>query len=128
LQLRHLPRLTIFIIYKTLIPPVLLYGIETWVWTKREENQQSNLNPLLVGTKMSKNLNKNAFNETNKTDIDFVAYRASIYECPLSSPYEEQALLEPSTPGGSGINELGMLSGAVALVAVAVLQHKASSR
>jgi hypothetical protein len=39
LQSRHLSRPTEFIIYKTLIRPVLLYGSETWVLTKREENQ-----------------------------------------------------------------------------------------
>jgi hypothetical protein len=36
----HLSRQTKFTIHKTLIRPVLLYGIsETWVLTKREENQ-----------------------------------------------------------------------------------------
>jgi Reverse transcriptase (RNA-dependent DNA polymerase) len=39
LQSRHLSRPTKFIIYKTLIRLVLLYGSETWVLTKREENQ-----------------------------------------------------------------------------------------
>jgi hypothetical protein len=39
LQSRHLSRPTIYINYKTLIHPVLLYGNETWVLTKREENQ-----------------------------------------------------------------------------------------
>jgi hypothetical protein len=39
LQLGHLSRPTKFIIYKTLIRPVLLYGSETWELTKREENQ-----------------------------------------------------------------------------------------
>jgi hypothetical protein len=39
LQSRHLSRSTKLIIYKTLIRPLLLYGSETWVLTKREENQ-----------------------------------------------------------------------------------------
>jgi hypothetical protein len=39
LQSKHFSRRTKFIIYKTLIRPVLLYGSETWVLTKREENQ-----------------------------------------------------------------------------------------
>jgi hypothetical protein len=39
LQSRHLSRQTKFTIDKTLIRPVLLYGSETWVLTKREENQ-----------------------------------------------------------------------------------------
>jgi hypothetical protein len=39
LQLGHLSRPTKFIVYKTLIRPVLLYGSETGVLTKREENQ-----------------------------------------------------------------------------------------
>jgi hypothetical protein len=39
LQSGHLSRPTKFVIYKTLIHPVLLYGSETWVLTKREENQ-----------------------------------------------------------------------------------------
>jgi hypothetical protein len=39
LQLSHLSRQTKFTIHKTLIRPVLLYGSETWVLTKREENQ-----------------------------------------------------------------------------------------
>jgi hypothetical protein len=41
LQSSHLSRQTKFIIHKTLIRPVLLYGSETWVLTKklREENQ-----------------------------------------------------------------------------------------
>jgi hypothetical protein len=38
LQSEKLSRPTKFIIYKTLIP-VLLYGSETWVFTKREGNQ-----------------------------------------------------------------------------------------
>jgi hypothetical protein len=39
LQSRYLSRPTKFIIYKTLIRPVLLYGSEKLVLTKREENQ-----------------------------------------------------------------------------------------
>jgi hypothetical protein len=39
LQSSHLPRQTKFTIHKTLIPSVLLYGYETWVLTKREQNQ-----------------------------------------------------------------------------------------
>jgi hypothetical protein len=39
LQSSHLSRQTKFNIHKTLIRPVLLYGSETWVLTKREENQ-----------------------------------------------------------------------------------------
>jgi hypothetical protein len=39
LQSSHLSRQTKFTIHKTLIHPVLLYGSETWVLTKREDNQ-----------------------------------------------------------------------------------------
>jgi hypothetical protein len=39
LRSSHLSRQTKFTIHKTLIRPVLLYGSETWVLTKREENQ-----------------------------------------------------------------------------------------
>jgi hypothetical protein len=39
LQSNHLSRQTKFTIHKTLIRPVLLYGSETCVLTKREENQ-----------------------------------------------------------------------------------------
>jgi hypothetical protein len=39
LQSTHLSRQTKFTIHKTLIHPVLLYDSETWVLTKREENQ-----------------------------------------------------------------------------------------
>jgi hypothetical protein len=39
LQSSHLSRQTKFTIHKTLIRPVLLYGSETWVLTKREETQ-----------------------------------------------------------------------------------------
>jgi hypothetical protein len=39
LQSSHLSRQTKFTIHKTLICLVLLYGSETWVLTKREENQ-----------------------------------------------------------------------------------------
>jgi hypothetical protein len=39
LQSSHLSRQTKFTIHKTLICPVLFYGSETWVLTKREENQ-----------------------------------------------------------------------------------------
>jgi hypothetical protein len=39
LQSSHLSRQTKSTIHKTLIRPVLLYGSETWVLTKREENQ-----------------------------------------------------------------------------------------
>jgi hypothetical protein len=39
LQSSHLSRQTKFTIHKTLIHPVLLYGSEMWVLTKREENQ-----------------------------------------------------------------------------------------
>jgi hypothetical protein len=38
-QSSHLSRLTKVTIHKTLIRPVLLYGSETWVLIKREENQ-----------------------------------------------------------------------------------------
>jgi hypothetical protein len=38
-QSSHLSRQTKFTIHKTLIHSVLLYGSETWVLTKREENQ-----------------------------------------------------------------------------------------
>jgi hypothetical protein len=38
-QSSHLSRQTKFTIHKTLIRPVLLYGSETWVLTKSEENQ-----------------------------------------------------------------------------------------
>jgi Reverse transcriptase (RNA-dependent DNA polymerase) len=39
LQSRHFSLSTKNIIYKTLIRPVLLYGSETWMLTRREENQ-----------------------------------------------------------------------------------------
>jgi hypothetical protein len=39
LQSSHLSRQTKFTIHKTLIRRVLLYGSETWVLTKKEENQ-----------------------------------------------------------------------------------------
>jgi hypothetical protein len=39
LQSSHLSRQTKFTIHKTLIRSVLLYGSETWVLTKREDNQ-----------------------------------------------------------------------------------------
>jgi hypothetical protein len=39
LQSSHLSRQTKFTVHKTLIRPVLIYGSETWVLTKREENQ-----------------------------------------------------------------------------------------
>jgi hypothetical protein len=39
LRSSHLSRQTKFTIHKTLIRPVLLYGSETWVLTKKEENQ-----------------------------------------------------------------------------------------
>jgi hypothetical protein len=39
LQSSHLSRQTKFTIHKDFIRPVLLYGSETWVLTKREENQ-----------------------------------------------------------------------------------------
>jgi hypothetical protein len=39
LQSSHLSHQTKFTIHKTLIRPILLYGSETWVLTKREENQ-----------------------------------------------------------------------------------------
>jgi hypothetical protein len=39
LQTGHLSRPTKFIIDKTFIRPVLLFGSETWVLTIREENQ-----------------------------------------------------------------------------------------
>jgi hypothetical protein len=39
LQSSHLSRQTKFTIQKTLIRPVLLFGSETWVLTKRDEKQ-----------------------------------------------------------------------------------------
>jgi hypothetical protein len=39
LRSSHLSRQTKFTIHKILIHPVLLYGSETWVLNKREENQ-----------------------------------------------------------------------------------------
>jgi hypothetical protein len=38
LQSSHLSRQTKLTLHKTLICPVLLYGSETWVWTKKEKN------------------------------------------------------------------------------------------
>jgi hypothetical protein len=39
LQSSHFSRQKKFIIHKTFMCPILLYGSETWVLTKREENQ-----------------------------------------------------------------------------------------
>jgi hypothetical protein len=39
LRSSHLSRQTKFTVHKTLIRPVLLYGSETWVLTKKDENQ-----------------------------------------------------------------------------------------
>jgi hypothetical protein len=50
LRSNHLPRQTKFTIHKTLIRPVLLYGSETWVLIKREENQLLVFERKVLGT------------------------------------------------------------------------------
>jgi hypothetical protein len=56
----HLSRQTKFTIHKTLIHPVLLYGSETWVLTKRKENQllvfERNVLRTICGPKIEKRL------------------------------------------------------------------------
>jgi hypothetical protein len=66
LQSRHLSRPTKFIIYKTLIRPVLLYGSETWVWTKREENHllvfERKLLRMICGPKLENGVYRRRYN------------------------------------------------------------------
>jgi hypothetical protein len=69
LQSRHLSRLTKFIIYKTLIHPVLQSGSETWLLTKREENQLLVFEMKVLPTISGPKLEKSVYKEARKTKI-----------------------------------------------------------
>jgi hypothetical protein len=66
LQSSHLSRQTKFTIHKTLIRPVLLYGSETWVLTKREENQllvfERKVLRTICGPKIENGVSKRRYN------------------------------------------------------------------
>jgi hypothetical protein len=68
MQLSHLSCQTKFTIHKTLIRPVLLYGSETWVLTKREENQllvfERKVFRTICGPKIEKGVYRRKYNNS----------------------------------------------------------------
>jgi hypothetical protein len=66
LQSSHFSRQTKFTIHKTLIRPVLLYGSETWVLTKREENQlERNVLRTICGPKIENGVYRRRYKNFN---------------------------------------------------------------
>jgi hypothetical protein len=74
LQSSHLSRQTKFTIHKTLIPSVLLYGSETWVLTKREENQllafERKVLRMICGPKMENGVYRRRYNHELDKEFD----------------------------------------------------------
>jgi hypothetical protein len=62
LQSNQLSRQTKFTIQKTLIRPVLLYGSDTWVLTKREENQMLVFDRKVLRTKIDNDVYRRRYN------------------------------------------------------------------
>jgi hypothetical protein len=73
LQLSHLSHQTKFTIHKTLIRTVLFYGSQTWVLTKREENQllifDRNVLRTICGPKIENGVYRRRYN--HKLDKEF---------------------------------------------------------
>jgi hypothetical protein len=66
LQSSHLSRQSKFTIHKTLIRPVLLYGSETWVLTKKEENQlEKKVLRTICGPKIENGVYKRRYTKFN---------------------------------------------------------------
>jgi hypothetical protein len=111
----HLSRQTKFTIHKTLIRPILLYGSETWVLTKREENQllfferkvlrticgpkiENGVNRRSFNHKLDKEINNpNALNVTNTSRLRYARYAGHIRR-PEDLPLPEA--LSRSKPNG----------------------------
>jgi hypothetical protein len=74
LQSSHLSRQTKFTIHKTFIRPVLLYGSETWVLTKREENQllvfETKVLRTICGPKIENGVYRRRYNHEVNKEID----------------------------------------------------------
>jgi hypothetical protein len=70
LQWSHLSRQTKFTIHKTLIRPVLLYGSETWVLTKREENQLFEFEKKVLRTKCDPKIKNGVYRRRNNPELD----------------------------------------------------------
>jgi hypothetical protein len=74
LQSSHLSRQTKFTIHKTLIRSVLLYGSETWVLTKREENQlllfERKVLQTICGPKIENGVYRRRYNHELEREFD----------------------------------------------------------
>jgi hypothetical protein len=74
LQSSHFSRQTKFTIHKTLIHPVVLYGSETWVLTKREENQllvfERKVHRTICGPKIENGVYRRRYNHELDKDFD----------------------------------------------------------
>jgi hypothetical protein len=75
LQSSHPSRQTKFTIHKTLIRPALLYGSETWVLTKREENQlhvfKRKVLRTICGPKIENSVYRRRYNHELDKEFDF---------------------------------------------------------
>jgi hypothetical protein len=90
LQSSHLSSQTKFTIHKTLIHPVLLYGSETWVLTKREENQL-----LVFERKVLKEFD--SLNALNVTKTSRLRYAGHMIRRPEDLP--QKALIRAKSNG-----------------------------
>jgi hypothetical protein len=70
LQSSYLSHQTKFSIYKTLIRPVLLYGSETWVLTKRAENQLLVFERKVLQTICSPKIEIGVYRKRNNQELD----------------------------------------------------------
>jgi hypothetical protein len=74
LRSSHLPRQTKFTIYKTLIRPILLYGSETCVLTKREKNQllvfERKVLQTICGPKIENGVYRRRYNHELEREFD----------------------------------------------------------
>jgi hypothetical protein len=70
LQSSHLSRQTKFTIHKNLIHPVLLYGSETWVLTKREENQLLVFERKVLRTICDPKIENGVYRRRNNHELD----------------------------------------------------------
>jgi hypothetical protein len=70
LQSSHLSRPTKFTIHKTLIRPVLLYGSETWVLTKKEEKQLLEFVRKVLGTICGRKIENGVYSRRYNHELD----------------------------------------------------------
>jgi hypothetical protein len=111
LQSSHHSRQTKFTIHKTLIRPVLLYVSETWVLTKREENQllvfQRKMRQTMCGPKIQNGVYRRRYNhELNKefnspNALNVTKTSRLRYTCQMiRKPEEAEDLPQKAKPNG----------------------------